>query len=91
MEGLEEFEKIKITTSVLAAGVTEKIKEGKEETTAKLTEELIKAAKTWNLTEEQQKLLKEAEEDYNNGNYQQGLEKILTLTNSNTEENNTEE
>jgi len=73
---------VDINPEPLTSKTTEMIKQGIEDTTAKLVEAEIKILEGSILTEEQQKLFEQAKEDYEKGNYQEALEKILQLTNN---------
>ncbi len=72
------IEELKEKTDVLAVKTTEVIEENIKNTTAELVGTLIKSWRRVSLTEEQEEILEEIKLDYNNGNYEQALERILT-------------
>ncbi|MEA3453059.1 MAG: hypothetical protein U9Q96_01850 [Patescibacteria group bacterium] len=78
MEGIEELTE---KASVLTAKTTEVLEDNIKNTTIELVESLIKSLEKTSLTEKQEELFKEIKLDYNNENYEQAWEKILTLTN----------
>jgi len=57
------------------------IKNGIEDTTQKLVSIQMQMLENASLTEKQQELFQEAKDLYNQGKYQEALEKILVLTN----------
>ena len=72
---------VEIDSSVLTSKTEEMIKNGIEDTTQKLVHIQIQMLENASLTEKQQELFEEAKMLYNQGKYQEALEKILVLTN----------
>ena len=69
-------------TQVLTTKTATIIQNNIRDTQKKLVEAQIEMLKTRSLNENQQKLFNEAQKDYQNGLYEQALEKILQLTNN---------
>ncbi len=72
---------VEIDSSVLTSKTEEMIKNGIEDTTQELAHIQIQMLENSSLTEKQQELFEEAKILYNQGKYQEALEKILILTN----------
>ena len=72
---------VEIDSSVLTSKTEEMIKNGIEDTTQELAHIQIQMLENSSLTEKQQELFEEAKMLYNQGKYQEALEKILILTN----------
>ena len=73
---------IDINTKSLASKTEKMVKNGIKDARAKLVEAEIKSLEGRSLTREQEKLFLQAKNDYNKGNFEQALEKILELTNN---------
>lgn len=72
---------VEIDPSTLTSKTEEMIKNGIEDTTQKLVSIQMQMLENASLTEKQQELFQEAKDLYNQGKYQEALEKILVLTN----------
>lgn len=72
---------VEIDPTTLTSKTEEMIKNGIEDTTQKLVEVEIRILENSSLNDQQQALFEEAKTLYNEGKYQEALEKILTLTN----------
>ncbi|MCD6410518.1 hypothetical protein J7K92_01070 [bacterium] len=72
---------VEIDSSVLTSKTEEMIKNGIKDTTQELAHIQIQMLENSSLTEKQQELFEEAKMLYNQGKYQEALEKILILTN----------
>jgi len=72
---------VEIDSSVLTSKTEEMIKNGIEDTAQELARIQIQMLENSSLTEKQQELFQEAKTLYNQGKYQEALEKILILTN----------